>query len=140
MEIALREFGDESNRAIAEMCGVSHQMVNDMRPSVGKVANTAATTTRTGTDGRQYKATKPGSRKLKASTPPPPAPACEGEGTEEEDVPHIQTATQELARRGPPPPPAEQAPAWQQVLDTAPNGKPTGKGGSRTLPCWAAHS
>ncbi len=55
-EIALREFPKMSDRALAEMCGVSHHTVNVARPEskVGKLP----TSTREGIDGKQYPATR----------------------------------------------------------------------------------
>lgn len=51
VEIALREFPKLSSRAVAEMCGVSAQMVNNGRP-----LSNSDNATRTTTDGRQYPA------------------------------------------------------------------------------------
>ena len=53
VEIALREFGGLSSRAVAEMCGVSNHMVDDLRP---KALGESPNATRTTTDGRQYPA------------------------------------------------------------------------------------
>ena len=53
--IALAEFPDLSSRAIAEMCGVNHEMVDRARPQVADSANS----TRTGADGKQYPARRP---------------------------------------------------------------------------------
>ena len=55
MEIALREFGGLSSRAIAELCGVSNHFVDSIREALGTVPNA----TRTTTDGRQYPARRP---------------------------------------------------------------------------------
>jgi hypothetical protein len=53
VEIALREFPKLSSRAIAEMCGVDHEMVDGLRPHpLAENANA----TRTTKDGRQYPA------------------------------------------------------------------------------------
>ena len=58
MEIAVKEFGGLSSRAIAELCGVSNHFVDSIRPvEVGTVP-----TCRTGTDGKQYPATRKPSR------------------------------------------------------------------------------
>lgn len=55
--IALREFGKMSDRAIAEMCAVNHEMVGALRrvldPGGG---NRHVTATRTGRDGKEYPA------------------------------------------------------------------------------------
>lgn len=55
--IALREFGKMSDRAIADMCAVSHPIVASVRkvldPSIGKNYQCS---TRTTSDGRQYPA------------------------------------------------------------------------------------
>ncbi len=51
VEIALREFPKLSDRAVAEMCGVGHEMVGSARPRLGQLAETASST-RTGRDGK----------------------------------------------------------------------------------------
>lgn len=51
--MALKEFANLSSRVIAQMCGVSHILVDDVR----QVAE-SATSTRTGSDGKQYPATR----------------------------------------------------------------------------------
>ena len=54
VEIAVKEFGGLSSRAIAELCGVSNHFVDSIRPvEVGTVP-----TSRTGADGKQYPATR----------------------------------------------------------------------------------
>ena len=53
VEIALREFANLSSRAIAEMCGVSDPFVNQIRQ-----VQTVSTSQRTGSDGKQYPATR----------------------------------------------------------------------------------
>ena len=50
VEIALKEFGGLSSRAIADMCGVSNHIVDSARLPLGENPNA----TRTTTDGRQY--------------------------------------------------------------------------------------
>lgn len=63
VDIALREFGGMSSRAIAEMCGVSHTFVDAGRfyaathaaTEAGKQVATVATSV-TGADGKQYPA------------------------------------------------------------------------------------
>ena len=52
VEIALREFPKLSSRAIAEMCGVSNMLVDSARPQVKE----SFTSSRTGADGKQYRA------------------------------------------------------------------------------------
>jgi len=55
VEVALREFGNLSSRAIADMCGVSNHVVDRMRADqVGQ----NPTSTVTGQDGKTYPATK----------------------------------------------------------------------------------
>ena len=54
MEIAVKEFGGLSSRAIAELCGVSADMVIANRPQVSDSDNSK----RTGTDGKRYPATR----------------------------------------------------------------------------------
>jgi len=57
VEVALQEFGGLSSRAIAEMCGVSNHMVDEIRPkAMGENPNAQ---TRLTADGRQYPARKP---------------------------------------------------------------------------------
>lgn len=53
VEIALSEFPKLSSRAIAKMCGVSHELVQQMRPDQ---VSTVDTPPRTGQDGKQYPA------------------------------------------------------------------------------------
>lgn len=65
VEIALREFGKLSSRQIAEMCGVSHEMVGRLRP----LEESANAQTRTTADGREYPATR---RTSVTFTPPEP--------------------------------------------------------------------
>ncbi len=59
VEVACEQFSELSNRAIAELCKVSYQMVNDHRPEV-----TNSVTCRTGRDGKSYhpKAPQPSSQ------------------------------------------------------------------------------
>ena len=56
--IAMREFSAMSDRAIAEMCGISHHTVGDERKKLD-VGKTPTSTTRTDTLGRQQPAHKP---------------------------------------------------------------------------------
>lgn len=51
-EIALREFPELSDRAIAEMCGVSDRFVNKVR---GRADANRSDLTRTGRDGKRYR-------------------------------------------------------------------------------------
>ena len=53
VEIALKEFGGLSSRAIAELCGVGADMVIAHRP-----LSESDNATRTTSDGRQYPATR----------------------------------------------------------------------------------
>lgn len=53
VEIALREFPRLSSRAVAKLCGVSHELVQQMRPAQ---VSTVDTSERTGQDGKQYPA------------------------------------------------------------------------------------
>ena len=82
VELALKEFGKLSSRAIADMCGVGDTMVESIRPQVQE----KGTSTRTGKDGKTYPARqKPASDneptdqggeqepKRKASKPGPPS-------------------------------------------------------------------
>jgi hypothetical protein len=58
INIALKEFSEKSDREIASHCNVSHPTVSKLRAemvSVGKITNSK---TRTGKDGKQYKASK----------------------------------------------------------------------------------
>ena len=54
VEIALKEWPQLSSRAVAELCGVGHEMVDAARPQVAETANSK----RTGTDGKQYPAAR----------------------------------------------------------------------------------
>ena len=54
VEIAVKEFGGLSSRAIAELCAVGHQLVDQVRGPLDESSNA----TRTTSDGRQYPATR----------------------------------------------------------------------------------
>ncbi len=54
VEIALEEFSSLSDRAIAELCGVSNQFVSNLRPQLSTVDTSDQPATRTGADGKQY--------------------------------------------------------------------------------------
>lgn len=56
VEVALKEFPDMSSRAIAEMCGVSHELVDRMRPR-NQLAESASSK-RMGLDGKERSATQ----------------------------------------------------------------------------------
>lgn len=62
VQVALREFKDLSDRAIAKLCGVSQPFVGDMRP---KERDNVYHLKRIGADGKQYPAT----RELKEERP-----------------------------------------------------------------------
>jgi len=49
-----RPLAKLSSRAIAELCGVDHQLVQQVKPQVDE----SSTSTVTGTDGKQYPATR----------------------------------------------------------------------------------
>lgn len=69
VEIALREFSEMSDRAIAEMCGVSPTTVSSARPrTVSKLDTAEKPATRIGRDGVRQPATKP--KKLDYQTMP----------------------------------------------------------------------
>jgi hypothetical protein len=55
VEIALAEFGDLSDNAVAKMCGVSNHAVKAARPAIGNSPNA----TRKTSDGRQYPSRRP---------------------------------------------------------------------------------
>jgi hypothetical protein len=58
--MALKEFAKESDRRIAEWCGVSNTFVSSLRSSqLSTVDNSVSSDLRTGRDGKQYKASKP---------------------------------------------------------------------------------
>lgn len=59
VEIALREFSNMSDRAIAELCGVHHDMVRSSRPKLDVAESATSPATRTDTLGRKQPATKP---------------------------------------------------------------------------------
>jgi hypothetical protein len=46
---------DTRRRAVAKLCGVSHELVQQMRPATTQVS-TVDTSERTGQDGKQYPA------------------------------------------------------------------------------------
>jgi hypothetical protein len=56
VEIALKEFPKLGNRAVAELCGVYHQLVADARP---KVDESSKCEKLIGKDGKTYPAKKP---------------------------------------------------------------------------------
>jgi hypothetical protein len=58
VEIALNEFPDMSDRAIAELRGVNHHLVADVRPKP-MVGKSPAIKERIGRDGVKHPATKP---------------------------------------------------------------------------------
>lgn len=78
--IALREFPRWSDRKIAETCGVSYMTVNRIRDELSQ-SDTTPPATRTGRDGKEYKAPQP-----KA------APEREAEPEPDEEAPRIQSA------------------------------------------------
>jgi hypothetical protein len=55
VEVALAEWPDLSSRSLADLCGVSHEFVQQVRDQV----STVDTSTRKGADGKQYPAQKP---------------------------------------------------------------------------------
>jgi hypothetical protein len=63
VEIALLEFSQESSRTIAEMCGVGHQLVDQVRGPVDD-----SSTTRIRSDGRQYPAKRTSKKEATTST------------------------------------------------------------------------
>jgi hypothetical protein len=63
VEIALKEWPKLSSRAVAELCGVTHPYVESMRHVE------TVTTSRTGTDGKQYPAAKPRQEPTRSETP-----------------------------------------------------------------------
>jgi len=71
VEIALKEFGKLSSRAIAELCGVSHPFVDGLRD-----VETVSTSTRVDTMGRNQPAHK--STPKKPSIFAPDAPEADG--------------------------------------------------------------
>lgn len=81
--IALREFGKMSDRTIAEMCAVSHTLVENMRralsPSIGNECQS-----RTTSDGRQY----PAYRKPAPTPAPAPTPVI-GQMSSETTLPEV---------------------------------------------------
>lgn len=59
VQIAVDEFPELSDRAIAELCGVGHPLVAEMRPvQLEESSTSTAPTTRTGRDGKNYPAPK----------------------------------------------------------------------------------
>lgn len=104
VEVALKEYPDLTDRAIAEICAVGHVMVNRMRPTVSKEQLIGSP--RLGRDGKIRR----------MPTPREPEPIDEGEGEGEDSEPE-------------PPRPSAKAPpdtaifVWRQVkrnLDAIP--------------------
>jgi hypothetical protein len=60
VEIALKEFGSLSSRAIAEMCGVGDDLVLSMRKQVPENGTSHTDKVVTGKDGKQYSSRKGG--------------------------------------------------------------------------------
>lgn len=79
VQVALREFKDLSDRAIAKLCGVSQPFVGDMRP---KERDNVYHLKRIGADGKQYPATR--------------APKAEDEADEK---PRVQSADEEMMKQ-----------------------------------------
>lgn len=82
VEVALKEFGDMSSRAIAEMCGVGHQMVDTVRPVQ---LDESASSKRVSRDGKERPATQP------PRTPSAPSPRQTA--VEREDAEYLQKET-----------------------------------------------
>lgn len=59
VELALKEFGKMSDRAIADVCGVSYTFVSERRKELEQVTTVVTSQTRTGKDGKEYPAHKP---------------------------------------------------------------------------------
>ena len=85
VEIALREFGGMSDRAIAEMCGVSDRFVGNIRPE--PTAN--GSQLRTGQDGK--------TRKMPVK-PSKPEPAKIQLLPEPEQEPEVEAAVEDVVR------------------------------------------
>jgi hypothetical protein len=79
VQVALREFKDLSDRAIAKLCGVSQPFVGDMRP---KERDNVYHLKRIGADGKQYPATR--------------APKAEDEADDDDDKPRVKSADEEM--------------------------------------------
>lgn len=87
VEIAIKEFGKLSSRAIAELCGVGADMVIAHRP-----LSDSDNATRTTSDGRQY----PASRKPSIFAPDAPeADPLHDSGEEDTDAPDATTGGKE---------------------------------------------
>lgn len=56
--VALENFADQSDRAIAEMCGVNHETVGAARRENKQLADSASSKPRKGKDGKLYPARK----------------------------------------------------------------------------------
>jgi hypothetical protein len=88
VEIALREFGSLTNRAIAELCGVSDMLVGSLKP---RQVQESCTSTSTGRDGKQYPARRSSAAPSPASTPTPvyrPEPVPQPVATRENVEPY----------------------------------------------------
>lgn len=78
VELALRRRADLTDRLIAEHVGVSDKTVTSARLRLESVAEIPQHPTRTGSDGKQYQASKPASKPAsKASASPPLTPPIE---------------------------------------------------------------
>ena len=77
VEIALREFGGMSDRAISDLCGVHHDFVSRMRKEQVSLNDTStpAPTHRQGKDGKSYPVKpKPEPAKIQLLPEPEPEP------------------------------------------------------------------
>ena len=97
VENALRmeRHAKKSDRAIAELCGVSNRFVGEVRKQVCTVHTSTEPETRTGRDGKEYPAPKPA-----ASRKPEPHAinVLAGDCDEYEDVPDDEPKTAEAIR------------------------------------------
>ena len=90
VRLALEHFAKMSDRGVAELCGVDHHMVSKQRKLLGKTPNSA---TRTGKDGKQYRASKSAQQQSAAVASPPPVSPRNLQA-----IIHADAAIQHLAR------------------------------------------
>ena len=84
VEIALREFAVDSDRAIAELCGVGNALVSGVRRQVCE-SNTS--TVRKGRDGKTYPAARSSKARQRSARKPPKAESANGAATSPDKTP-----------------------------------------------------
>ncbi len=91
--IALERWPEKSDRVIAQLCGVNHEMVKPLRPQVAESATSSgAPAKRQGADGKQYPAAN------KPAAKPAQQPDPESFGPDDAEV-AASLAAEEADRR-----------------------------------------